>query len=130
MNIRSAVVVAAAVPLALVGCNHQAGTAASTASPSATRAVAATTSASPPATTATAQSVRECPVQDAAQIKILSGDVSCADAHSIAAQYDLQGDKYQQIDTWTCYSEITATSPLMLTCASDQNAEFAVYSTL
>ena len=37
-------------------------------------------------------------------------DVSCADAHSIAAQYDLQGDKYQQIDTWTCHSEITATS--------------------
>ena len=124
MSLRSAVASAVLVSLLVAGCSHKADTAASTAAP------AATTSASPPATPAAPQSVRECPVQDAARIKILSGDVSCADAHSIAAQYDLQGDKYQQIDTWTCYSEITATSPLMLTCASDQNAEFAVYSTL
>ena len=73
---------------------------------------------------------KECPPQGANQIKIYSGEISCSDANVIAARYDLQGQKYQQIDSvdvWTCYTGTADTRPLIFSCVSDKNSEFSVY---
>mgnify|MGYP000954812309 CR=1 FL=1 len=88
-------------------------------------------STSPTAPAAPTQAVKECPAQGGNQIKIYSGDISCADAYLLAGKYDLQGQKYQQInsvDTWTCYTGTADTRPLVFSCVSENNAEFGVYS--
>jgi hypothetical protein len=73
---------------------------------------------------------KECPAQDGNQIKVYSGDIACPDAAVLARRYDMQGPKFQQIDsvdTWTCVSGVADTRPLLFTCSSDKGVEFGVY---
>lgn len=78
----------------------------------------------------TSAGTKECAPQNGNQIRIYSGDVSCADAYAIAGRYDFRsGPKYQQIDsvgTWTCYTAIADLRPMILSCVSDKDAEFDV----
>lgn len=37
-------------------------------------------------------------------VEITAGDIDCVTAGDFAVQYDLNGDKYQQIGPFTCYS--------------------------
>ena len=62
-------------------------------------------------------------------IVITVGDIDCVTASDFAAQYDLDGDKYQQIGPFTCYSGNAMTAPLLFQCVADteDQAEFAVY---
>ena len=64
-----------------------------------------------------------------ASIVITVGDIDCVTASDFAAQYDLAGDKYQQIGPFTCYSGNAMTVPLLFQCVADteDQAEFAVY---
>lgn len=71
-----------------------------------------------------------CAPQGGNQIKINGDGISCDQAYAIAAKYDLQGEKYQKIDTdgtWTCYSGTVESRPLIFQCVSGQATEFAVY---
>ena len=62
-------------------------------------------------------------------IVITVGDIDCATAADFAAQYDPNGDKYQQIGPFTCYSGNAMTAPLIFQCVADtaDAAEFGVY---
>ena len=112
-------VAAAAVLWALAGCssNGSMSTSTSVASPS------IGTATSPPA-------AKDCAPESGNKVRIYSGDISCADAYAIAARYDFKlGPKYQQIksvDTWTCQTSTADLRPMILSCISDQKAEFDV----
>jgi hypothetical protein len=71
----------------------------------------------------------QCPPRLGQLITITVGDIDCATASDIAAQYDQDGDKYQQIGPFTCYSGNAMTAPLLFQCVADtaDNAEFGVY---
>jgi len=72
----------------------------------------------------------KCAPQRGYQITIYNGSTSCQNADELAARYDLQGKKYQQIDsidTWTCSSGTADSRPLIFQCVSDKDAEFGVY---
>jgi hypothetical protein len=71
----------------------------------------------------------QCPPRDGQSIVITAGDIDCVTASDFAAQYDLNGDKYQQIGPFTCYSGNAMTAPLLFQCVADtaDQAEFAVY---
>ena len=62
-------------------------------------------------------------------VDITAGDIDCVTASDFAAQYDLNGDKYQQIGPFTCYSGNAMTAPLLFQCVADteDQAEFGVY---
>jgi len=62
-------------------------------------------------------------------VVITAGDIDCVTASDYAAQYDLAGDKYQQIGPFTCYSGTATTAPLLFQCVAEteDQAEFAVY---
>ncbi|KUH99245.1 hypothetical protein AU188_11305 [Mycobacterium sp. IS-3022] len=62
-------------------------------------------------------------------IDITAGDIDCITASDYAVQYDLNGDKYQVIGPFTCYSGNAMTAPLLFQCVADteDRAEFAVY---
>ena len=66
---------------------------------------------------------------DGQSIVITAGDIDCVTASDYAVQYDLNGDKYQQIGPFTCYSGNAMTAPLLFQCVADtaDQAEFAVY---
>lgn len=49
----------------------------------------------------------------------VAGSVTCLDTWVVDA-YDQQGDKYQDIADFTCYSSTADQQPVVLTCASDQ----------
>jgi hypothetical protein len=66
-----------------------------------------------------------CPPQNLSQINIVNGPISCGDAYATAGQYQAEGDKYQQIGPFTCYSGNAMTLPVVLSCTSDA-AEFSV----
>ncbi|OYN82187.1 hypothetical protein CG716_02610 [Mycolicibacterium sphagni] len=66
-----------------------------------------------------------CPPQNQSQIDIVDGPITCGDAYATAAQYQAEGEKYQQIGPFTCYSGTAMTQPVVLNCTSD-SAEFAV----
>lgn len=70
-----------------------------------------------------------CPPGGGQSIVITVGDIDCATAADFAAQYDPNGDKYQQIGPFTCYSGNAMTAPLLFQCVADtaDNAEFGVY---
>jgi hypothetical protein len=89
--------------------------------------VAATAIAAP---SAAAQSNGfQCPPRFGQLIEINVGDIDCATASDFAVQYDPNGDKYQQIGPFTCYSGNAMTAPLLFQCVADtaDHAEFAVY---
>jgi hypothetical protein len=71
----------------------------------------------------------QCPPQNGQVVEINVGDIDCVTASDFAAQYDLNGDKYQQIGPFTCYSANAMTAPLLFQCVADtaDAAEFAVY---
>lgn len=73
--------------------------------------------------TAAAVPPPQCPQQDGLNLSISSGELSCADAYSVAVRYDTAGEKYQTIDAFTCYTGNAMTAPVYLTCVSD-SAEF------
>lgn len=62
-------------------------------------------------------------------IDITAGDIDCITASDYAVQYNLNGDKYQVIGPFTCYSGNAMTAPLLFQCVADteDRAEFAVY---
>ncbi|WP_006241839.1 hypothetical protein [Mycolicibacterium tusciae] len=71
----------------------------------------------------------QCPPQNGMTVQITVGDIDCVTAADYAAQYDPNGDKYQQIGPFTCYSGTAMTAPLLFQCVADtaDSAEFAVY---
>ncbi len=71
----------------------------------------------------------QCPPRFGQLIEITAGDADCVTASDIAVQYDLDGDKYQQIGPFTCYSGNAMTAPLLFQCVADtaDHAEFGVY---
>lgn len=62
-------------------------------------------------------------------VDITAGDIDCITASDYAVRYDLNGDKYQVIGPFTCYSGTATTAPLLFQCVADteDHAEFAVY---
>ncbi len=85
-----------------------------------------------PANTPAAQAgtPQQCASTGGNQIRITGGGISCADAYLLAARYDLQGEKYQKIDsidTWTWFTGNADTRPLIFQCVSGTGAEFGVY---
>lgn len=71
----------------------------------------------------------QCPPRGGQSVVINAGDIDCVTAADFAAQYDPNGDKYQQIGPFTCYSGNAMTAPLLFTCVADteDQAEFGVY---
>lgn len=71
----------------------------------------------------------QCPPRDGYSIVIHAGDIDCVTAADYAVQYDVNGDKYQSIGPFTCYSGTAMTAPLLFQCVADteDRAEFAVY---
>ena len=71
----------------------------------------------------------QCPPRFGQVIEITVGDIDCGTASDYAVQYDPDGDKYQQIGPFTCYSGNAMTVPLLFQCVADtaDHAEFAVY---
>lgn len=63
-------------------------------------------------------------------IDITAGDIDCITASNFAVQYNLDGDKYQTIGPFTCYSGNAMTAPLLFQCVADteDRAEFGVYA--
>jgi hypothetical protein len=89
-----------------------------------------TTATTPPSTVATPtapplETAVQCPPRDGRQIQVTIGDISCSDGYAIAAKFDLQDGKVQQIDSFTCELGNAMTRPVIFTCVSAQ-AEFAV----
>ncbi|OBK72688.1 hypothetical protein A5650_22390 [Mycobacterium sp. 1164985.4] len=62
-------------------------------------------------------------------IDITAGDIDCITASDYAVRYDMNGDKYQVIGPFTCYSGNAMTALLLFQCVADteDRAEFAVY---
>ena len=62
-------------------------------------------------------------------IVITAGDIDCVTAADYAAQYDPNGDKFQTIGPFSCYSGNAMTAPLLFQCVADtaDAAEFGVY---
>ncbi len=82
-----------------------------------------------PAAVAQSPKGEQCPPRDGHSIVITAGDIDCVTASDYAVQYDVNGDKYQQIGPFTCYSGNAMTTPLLFQCVADtaDQAEFAVY---
>lgn len=76
--------------------------------------------------TATQASGQQCPEQGGRRITITNGDMTCAEAYSVAAKYDPRGLKYQDIDAFECGTGTADVRPLVFQCTSE-DAEFAVY---
>jgi hypothetical protein len=79
---------------------------------------------------AVAQPVGEqCPPRDGYSIVITAGNIDCVTAASYAVQYHPQGEKYQVIPPFTCYSGDAATAPLLFQCvaSTEDHSQFAVY---
>ncbi|WP_445166312.1 hypothetical protein ACTXG7_20955 [Mycolicibacterium sp. Dal123E01] len=68
---------------------------------------------------------QHCPVRGAQQVDIVNGSVNCDQAYQVVDAYSPQGDKYQDIQGFTCYSGNAMTMPTVLSCVSG-NADFAV----
>lgn len=72
----------------------------------------------------------DCTPRNGRLVDITAGDIDCRTASDYAVQYDLNGDKYQVIGPFTCYSGNAMTAPLLFQCVADteDRAEFAVYA--
>ena len=66
----------------------------------------------------------DCAPQGGYQIS-LYGYLTCAEAYDIAARYDPDGAKYQEIDPFTCYAAPSDVRPIIFQCAHGDN-DFAV----
>ena len=78
---------------------------------------------------AQAQNGFQCPPRAGQLIEITAGDIDCVTASDFAVQYNVNGDKYQVIGPFTCYSGNAMTAPLLFQCVADtaDRAEFSVY---
>jgi hypothetical protein len=122
VHIRGVLVSTVALTLLAAGC------ATKEPAPAPTESAPSTAAAAPP--TETVAEPTTCPPQDGKQITINGAGISCADAYSIAAKYDLQGEKYQEIDSagrWTCYTGNAESRPMIFQCVSGQDTDFSVY---
>lgn len=77
-----------------------------------------------PAGVAQAGPTTDCDPQGGYFIQIY-GDLSCADAYAIAAGFDLQGEAFQELGTFTCYTSPADVRPIIFQCA-DGDIDFAV----
>ncbi len=111
MSSHVAILPALALIAAITGCSSD-----KTSTPTATQ----NTTTAPPL-----DAPVQCPPQDGRQIQVTIGDISCSDGYAIAAKFDLQDGKVQQIDSFTCELGNAMTRPVIFTCVSAQ-AEFAV----
>ena len=68
---------------------------------------------------------QQCQARGIQQIDLLNGPVNCDQAYQIVGAYDFQGQKYQDIQGFTCYTGNAMTMPTVLSCASP-NGDFAV----
>jgi len=59
-------------------------------------------------------------------IEITMGDIDCITASDFGVRYDRDGDKYQEIGPFTCYSGNAMTATQLYQCVAD-TAEFAAY---
>jgi hypothetical protein len=73
-------------------------------------------------------STGQCSPQNGYQINVTVGDLSCADAYALAAKYNLDGDKFQDVGSFKCAAGNAMTLPTVFTCVSSA-AEFAVSTT-
>jgi hypothetical protein len=122
MHIRSVLIPAVVATLVAAGCARKDSEAPVASPPS--------SAASAPTTAPAAGEATSCAPRGGNQIKITGAALSCDDAYTIAARYDLQGEKYQKIDaavTWTCYTGTAETRPLIFQCVSGEGTEFGVY---
>lgn len=44
--------------------------------------------------------------------------ISCEDAARVASTYDFEGDKFQEIEGYTCYGAQADVYPIVLTCVA------------
>lgn len=88
-----------------------------------------TTNSEPPPAPAPSQqqpsNPTQCPPKDGRTIDITAGKITCDDAYSTVATFDWQGQKFQQIDGFMCYTGTAQTAPVVLVCSSDE-VEFTV----
>lgn len=68
---------------------------------------------------------QQCQARGAQQIDILNGRLNCDQAYQVVGAYDFQGQKYQEIQGFTCYTGNAMTMPTVLSCVS-ADADFAV----
>src|SRR5262245_29554317 len=68
-----------------------------------------------------------CAPANGESIVITAGNIDCGSAAGYASRYDPNGDKYRQIDQFTCYSGDAMTAPLLYQCVADDGTEFGVY---
>lgn len=72
--------------------------------------------------------LRWCPPHQGQKIAISVGTIDCESAAYYTDQYDPNGNKFQTIGPFTCYSSNAFTVPLIFTCVSKEpEAEFGVY---
>lgn len=86
----------------------------------------AVSTSAPPTSTSIRAAGKQCPAQAGRRITITNGDLTCAAAFAIAAKYDKQGQKYQDIDAFECGTGTADVRPLEFQCTSE-DVEFAVY---
>ncbi|MGV0792390.1 hypothetical protein [Mycolicibacterium sp. XJ1819] len=82
-----------------------------------------------PSAVAQSPTGEQCPPRNGLTVVINVGDIDCVTASDYAVQYDVDGDKYQSIGPFNCYSGNAMTAPLIFQCVADtvDHAEFAVY---
>ena len=83
-------------------------TATATATVTATPSGAASTTASPAA--------QECPASEGGRVRVVVGQLDCDAAAAIAAGYDLDGEKRQEVQGYVCESGNAMTRPVVFTC--------------
>lgn len=66
----------------------------------------------------------DCAPQGGCSIQIY-GDLTCEDAYGVAAGYDLDGDKFQEVGPFTCYTSPADFRPIVFQCAAGET-DFAV----
>lgn len=70
---------------------------------------------------------KECAPKTDVQITVFEGLIDCATSYLIAARYDLDGAKRQNIDGYVCESGTIETLPTIFTCTNREvGAEFTV----
>jgi hypothetical protein len=68
---------------------------------------------------------QHCQARGTQQIDIIDGPISCDAAYQIVGGYNPQGEKYQEVQGFTCYTGNAMTRPIVLSCVSG-NTDFAV----
>lgn len=75
--------------------------------------IGAALAASPPA--AALPGYLECPPRDDVGLDI-AGGLTCEEAATVAAEYDVAGEKFQSVADFTCYGAAADVYPIVYTC--------------